>query len=84
MFQMFHIIFTPLWGVLPKAKRPEGRAARGRPGNVWQALSDPTKLGEKRKLRAARGSGITLPNLNQVLTHAERAAAKQLNDFRHL
>ena len=27
---------TPLWGVLPSAKRPEGRAARGRPGNVWQ------------------------------------------------
>ena len=25
------------WGVLPSAKRPlEGRAARGRPGNVWQ------------------------------------------------
>ena len=28
---------TPLWGVLPSAKRPERRAARGRPGNVWQA-----------------------------------------------
>ena len=28
-------IYTPLWGVLPSAKRPEGRAARGRPGNVW-------------------------------------------------
>ena len=26
------------WGVLPSAKRPEGRAARGRPGNVWQGL----------------------------------------------
>ena len=26
-----------VWGVLPSAKRPEGRAARGRPGNVWQA-----------------------------------------------
>ena len=22
--------------ILPSAKRPEGRAARGRPGNVWQ------------------------------------------------
>ena len=29
---------TPLWGVLPSAKRPEGRAARGRPGNVWQRM----------------------------------------------
>ena len=35
---------------------------------------------EKRKLRAARGSGITATNSpNQVLTHAARAAAKQLN-----
>ena len=25
-----------LWGVLPSAKRTEGRAARGRPKNVWQ------------------------------------------------
>ena len=29
-------VSRPLWGVLPSAKRPEGRAARGRPGNVWQ------------------------------------------------
>ena len=28
----------PLWGVLPSAKRPEGRAARGRPGNVGQRI----------------------------------------------
>ena len=26
--------FVSCWGVLPSAKRPEGRAARGRPGNV--------------------------------------------------
>ena len=34
-----YIYITPLWGVLPSAKRPEGRAARGRPGNVWQLNS---------------------------------------------
>ena len=33
--------WRPFWGVLPKAlgktpRAPEGRAARGRPGNVWQ------------------------------------------------
>ena len=51
----------------------------------------PFSLGEKRKLRAARGSGITAsPNQvlthaaraaspNQMLTHAARAAASQLN-----
>ena len=33
---MFHNAPSALWGVLPSAKRPEGRAARGRPGNVWQ------------------------------------------------
>ena len=35
---MFHnakiCLITPLWDVLPSAKRPEGRAARGGPGNV--------------------------------------------------
>ena len=41
--------------------------------------SSETKLGEKRKLRAARGSGTTARSPNQVLTHAARAAAKQLN-----
>ena len=33
------LFYSPLWGVLPSAKRPEGRAARGRPGNVWQVCS---------------------------------------------
>ena len=32
-----------LCGVLPSAKRPEGRAARGRPGNVWQHFSWPKR-----------------------------------------
>ena len=58
-----------VWGVSPSAKRPEGRAARGRPGNVWQGLcrlktcnkrkAQKKSAREKRKLRAARGSGIT-------------------------
>ena len=40
-----HIVdITLLWGVLPSAKRPEGRAVRGRPGNalpdfVWPAAA---------------------------------------------
>ena len=33
-----------LWGVLPSAKRPEGCAARGRPGNVWQARAAAKQL----------------------------------------
>ena len=33
MLRPKYILF---WGVLPSAKRPEGRAARGRPSNVWQ------------------------------------------------
>ena len=31
-------IYSIFGGVLPSAKRPEGRAARGRPGNVWQDI----------------------------------------------
>ena len=32
---------TLLWGVLPSAKRPEGRAARGRPGGRQVLLQQP-------------------------------------------
>ena len=33
IYSILSHVETPLWGVLPSAKRPEGRAARGRPGN---------------------------------------------------
>ena len=33
--------FVPCCLTLPSAKRPEGRAARGRPGNVWQVPCTP-------------------------------------------
>ena len=46
------------WGVLPSAKRPEGRAARGRPGNVGQEPRAARVKGPDQG-NFARGAGAT-------------------------
>ena len=52
--------------ILPSAKPPEGRAARGRPGNVWQLTHAARAAGARASggrafggapLVAARGAG---------------------------